>query len=36
VDPPSPAFWGLLELNMLYGPRPRALGAPHWHFNRRF
>ena len=21
---------------MLYGPRPRALGAPHWHFYRRF
>ena len=20
---------------MLYGPRPRALGAPHWHFCRR-
>ena len=35
ADPSSPAFWGLLELKMLYGPRPRALGAPHWHFCRR-
>jgi hypothetical protein len=35
ADPPSPAFWGLLELKKLYGPRPRALGAPCWRFCRR-